>query len=99
MRDVQLLVLTALAAAPMHGHGIRAEIERLSGQPVGPGTLYGAIGRLEAEGLIRALPPVERRKPYELTSAGCRRLADDIEKSRQLVKTAEERLGGLTWTG
>ena len=99
MRNVQLLVLTALAAEPMHGHRIRFEVEDLSGRPVGPGTLYGAISRLEDDGLIRALPPKERRKPYEITDAGRGHLVNEIAKSRALVQLAEQRLGGIAWTG
>ena len=98
VRDVQLLVLTALAAEPMHGHRIQFEVEDLSGRPVGPGTLYGAISRLEDDGLIRPLPRRERRKPYELTDAGRRHLADEVAKSRALVRVAERRLGGIAWT-
>jgi DNA-binding PadR family transcriptional regulator len=99
MRDVQLLVLAALADEPMHGHGIRAEVEELSGRPIGPGTLYGAIARLEADGLIRPLPPVERRKPYEITETGLRHLAKEVAATRALVQVAERRLGGLAWNG
>jgi len=98
MRDVQLLVLTALAAEPMHGHRIRSDVEDLSGRSVGPGTLYGAISRLEEDGLIRPLPPRDRRKPYEITDAGRRHLAGEMAASRNLVQIAEERLGGIAWT-
>ena len=98
MRDVQLLILTALAAEPMHGHGIRGEVEELSGRAVGPGTLYGAINRLEDDGLIRPLAPHGRRQPYEITGAGRRHLADEVAKSRAVVEVAERRLGGAAWT-
>ena len=57
MRDMQLLILTALAAEPMHGHRMQSEIEVLSGRPVGTGTLYGAINRLEDDGFIRQVWP------------------------------------------
>ena len=61
--------------------------------------LYGAISRLEDDGLIRALPPKERRKPYEITDAGRGHLVNEIAKSRALVQLAEQRLGGIAWTG
>ena len=83
----------------MHGNRIRFEVEDLSGRPVGPGTLYGAISRLEDDGLIRPLPRHERRKPYELTDACRRHLADEVAKSRELVRVAERRLGGIAGTG
>ena len=98
VRDVQLLILTALAAEPMHGHRMQAEIEALSGRPVGPGTLYGAINRLEDDGFIRPGPPRGRRRPYELTDEGRRRLAQDVARARHVVDTAQQRLGGGAWT-
>lgn len=98
MRDVQLLVLTALAAEPMHGHRIGADVEVLSGRPVGPGTLYGAIDRLEDAGYIRSLPPEGRRRPYELTALGRRHLAEEVARSRAFVDAVERRIGGAAWT-
>ena len=98
MRDMQLLILTALAAEPMHGHRMQSEIEALSGRPVGPGTLYGAINRLEDDGFIRQVSPWGRRRPYELTGAGRRRLAEEVARTRHLVDTAQQRLGGVAWT-
>jgi DNA-binding PadR family transcriptional regulator len=99
VRDVQLLVLTALAAEPMHGHRIRSEVEDLSGRPVGPGTLYGAISRLEDAGLIEALAPAGRRRPYRITDSGRLRLCGDAARARRVAETAERRLGVAAWTG
>jgi DNA-binding PadR family transcriptional regulator len=99
VRDVQLLVLTALAAEPMHGHRMQAEVETLSGRPVGPGTLYGAINRLEDGGFIRPVQAPGRRKPYELTDAGRGRLAEEVARTRHFVDIAQRRLGGVAWTG
>jgi DNA-binding PadR family transcriptional regulator len=44
----------------------------MSGTRLGPGTLYGAIARLEREKLIEPLPVEERRQPYRLTAKGLR---------------------------
>jgi DNA-binding PadR family transcriptional regulator len=46
------------------------DIERLSGTRLGPGTLYGAISRLEQQGWIEPLPVEERRQPYRITAEG-----------------------------
>jgi DNA-binding PadR family transcriptional regulator len=65
-----LLVLVSLLGGPKHGYGISDDISLITDRRPGPGTLYGAIGRLEDSGLIRGLPGDGRRKPYELTMAG-----------------------------
>lgn len=55
--------LASLADGPKHWHAMIEDISTLCGTRLGPGTLYGAIKRLEAEGLIGTLPPEERRRP------------------------------------
>lgn len=98
MRDVQLLVLTALASEALPGHRIQSEIETLSRRPVGPGTLYGALGKLEESGLIRPVGDPGRGVPYELTPDGRTRLIEQIAQTERVVRTARERLGGVAWT-
>ena len=83
----------------MHGHRMQAEVESLSGRPVGPGTLYGAIRRLEDDGFIRPLESRGRRRPYELTDTGRSRLAEEVVRTRRFVETAQRRIGGVAWTG
>jgi DNA-binding PadR family transcriptional regulator len=70
--DPPLLVLASLADGPKHGHAMLEDIARMSGTRLGPGTLYGAIARLEREKLIEPLPAEERRHPYRLTANGRR---------------------------
>ncbi len=65
-----LLVLVSLLEGPRHGYAITKDIERVTGRRPGPGTLYGAISRLEEAGLIEAAGEDARRKPYALTPAG-----------------------------
>jgi hypothetical protein len=48
--DPPLLVLASLASGPKHGHAMIEDIQRLCGTRLGPGTLYGAIARLEQQG-------------------------------------------------
>jgi DNA-binding PadR family transcriptional regulator len=68
-----LLVLAALASGSKHGYAIIRDVEAQSGQRLGPGTLYGAISRLEGQGFIEALDVEERgRRPYRITPAGRR---------------------------
>jgi DNA-binding PadR family transcriptional regulator len=70
--DPPLLVLASLADGPKHGYAMIEDILRMCGTRLGPGTLYGAIARLERQGLIEPLKSKERRQPYRLTAEGRR---------------------------
>jgi DNA-binding PadR family transcriptional regulator len=83
--DPPLLVLASLADGPKHGYAMIDEIERMSGARLGPGTLYGAITRLEHQGLIEPLAVQERRQPYRLTAAGRRALRAKLVAMRQVA--------------
>jgi len=74
-RDPGLLVLSSLVERPRHRYSIVQEVRKQAGISLGPGTLYGALSRLEAYGLVEALPPDGRRRPYQLTPKG-RQLLD-----------------------
>jgi len=69
-RDPGLLVLISLAGGPKHGHAIFLDVADFAGLRLGPGTLYGALARLEESGLIESLPMDGRRRPYHLTDLG-----------------------------
>lgn len=90
--DPPLLVLASLAGGPKHGHAMIEDISSLCGTRLGPGTLYGAITRLEAEGLIEPLPPEERRRPYRITAEGARVLRAQLATLEQFVKAGAKRL-------
>jgi len=89
--DPQYLVLASLAAGPKHGHAMLDDIEGMIGVRLGPGTLYGAIGRLEGQGLIERLPELERRKPYRLTDSGVRAFAAKTATLERIVAVAAPR--------
>lgn len=90
--DPGLLVLSSLAERPKHGYAITRDIEALSGVKLGPGTLYGALSRLEEKGLIEALPAEARRRPYRLTSEGAAALSEQLQMLSQVVDTGLDRL-------
>ncbi|HTA32523.1 MAG TPA: PadR family transcriptional regulator [Solirubrobacteraceae bacterium] len=90
--DPGLLVLTSLADGPKHGYAITLDIEQLSGVKLGPGTLYGALSRLEGRGLIEALPAEDRRRPYRLTGAGSAALAQELQTLERVARRGLERL-------
>src|SRR5215471_15370821 len=81
-----LYILISLADGPKHGYAMTQDIEGLSGQKPGPGTLYGAIARLESRKWIEPLPADERRRPYRLTAAGQRVLRHRLESLRAVTR-------------
>ena len=66
--EPSLAILLALSGGPKHGYAIMAEARALTGEPLGPGTLYATLARLEGRGLIEGLPAEDRRRPYRLTA-------------------------------
>ena len=93
--DPPLLVLASLAAGPKHGHAMIEDIAGLCGTRLGPGTLYGAIARLEQQGWIEPLPPEERRRPYRITPQGLRVLRARLETLEQFTQAGLKRLEAL----
>jgi DNA-binding PadR family transcriptional regulator len=93
--DPPLLVLASLADGPKHGHAMIEDIQSLCGSRLGPGTLYGAIARLEAQGWIEPLPPENRRRPYRITRNGLQALRAKLATLHQFAKSGLERLEAL----
>jgi DNA-binding PadR family transcriptional regulator len=91
--EPSLYILLSLSDGPKHGYAIMTDVERISGAPLGPGTLYGALARLERRGLIEALAPEERRRPYRITKVGATMLRGQLEQMRGLARAGLERLG------
>jgi DNA-binding PadR family transcriptional regulator len=90
--DVSLLILLSLASGPKHGYAMIEDIEQFSGTLFEPGTLYGALMRLEKKGWIAALPAEDRRHPYRLTAEGAIALERQLATMRQIVTVGAERL-------
>ena len=67
------------------------DVAAFSGVGMEPGTLYGALSRLEKRGLIRPLDTGERRRPYQVTAAGQSVLAEQLKTMGQVVRTAARR--------
>jgi DNA-binding PadR family transcriptional regulator len=88
-----LSILLALGDGPQHGYAIMAAVRRLTGEPLGPGTLYATLSRLEERGLIESLPSEDRRRPYRLTGAGVAVLRTQLEGIEGIVKEGLARLG------
>ncbi len=87
-----LLILISLAEGPKHGYAMTQDIEAMSGQKLGPGTLYGAIARLEEKEWIEALPVEDRRRPYKLTNAGQKVLKARLDSLKAVTRIGVSRL-------
>ena len=92
MSDPALLVLASLVEGDKHGYAIMVDVEAFAGVRLGPGTLYGAITRLEERGWIRPVAAKDRRQPYTLTAAGRQYLEEQTATLEKVVKTAARRL-------
>jgi DNA-binding PadR family transcriptional regulator len=90
--DPPVLILTSLADGEKHGYALLQDIEAFAGVRLGPGTLYGAIGRLEERGLIEAAVTSGRRRPYRLTAAGAEALCCALADLRTIVDEGSARL-------
>jgi DNA-binding PadR family transcriptional regulator len=95
-----LHILLALSTDERHGYGIMKQVERESQGKVkmGPGTLYGSLGRMMAAGLIREsdkkVDPAmddERRIYYTLTGLGRKALEAEVDRYRDVVAVATEK--------
>jgi len=92
MTDPSLLILASLADGEKHGYAMMADIRSFADVVLGPGTLYGAITRLEQRGYIRAVAGDERRRPYRLTAAGRRHLQVELAALESVVRVGLQRL-------
>jgi DNA-binding PadR family transcriptional regulator len=95
-----LHILLALSSGERHGYGIMKQVESDSHAKVkmGPGTLYGSLGRMMEAGLIREsdkkIDPEmddERRVYYEITGIGRAALAAELERYRAVVAVAKKK--------
>jgi DNA-binding PadR family transcriptional regulator len=93
--DPSILILTSLAEGPKHGYLIMEDIEQHYSYTMGPGTLYGALKRLEDNGCIRALEGEKKRRPYELTLEGKKYLTQHLQTLDSIVSIGQRRLGLL----
>ncbi len=106
MQEATYLILTALAAGSQHGYGIIADVTGISGGRVRmlPGTLYTALDRLRADGLIAVdreeIVESRLRRYYRLTPEGEERLSEEAIRLHANATAALRRLkldptGGL----
>lgn len=87
-----LFVLISLADGAKHGYAMMDDIAAISGVRIGPGTLYGALARLERHGMIEPLASVDRRRPYRLTAAGATVLRERLTSLERSASVGLQRL-------
>ena len=87
-----LLILISLAEGPKHGYAMTEDIAAIADVRLGPGTLYGAITRLDARGLIERLDSEDRRNPYRLTALGERALRARLTSIQAVARVGQRRL-------
>ena len=90
--DPAVLILSSLAGGEKHGYALIKDIDAFAGVTLGPGTLYGALARLEARKWIEPLPADDRRRPYRLTAAGQRVLRARLDSLRTMTRVGHSRL-------
>ena len=99
MQETTFLILTALAQGSQHGYAIIQDVGRISGERVAlrAGSLYGALERLDADGLIamdrEEIVDGRLRRYYRLTDEGSARLAEEAKRLQDSAATALRRLG------
>jgi DNA-binding PadR family transcriptional regulator len=86
------LILSSLAGGEKHGYALAQDIETFAGVRLQPGTLYGAISRLESQGLIEALAGDGRRRPYRLSAHGAAVLKTHLRAQRDVADVGLQRL-------
>ncbi|GAA2242460.1 MULTISPECIES: PadR family transcriptional regulator [Kitasatospora] len=91
--DAQTLVLCVLADGPLHGYAINTAIEELVGERLGPGSLYGALARLEAKELIEAAEEQGRQRPVRLTRKGRQVLEHELRSMAKVASVGLRSLG------
>jgi len=98
MREPTFWILTALASGPRHGYGVIRQVTEMSGGAVTlqAGTLYAALDRLAAEGLVEIdrdeIVDGRTRRYYRLTADGADALDAETERMRRSVVAATSQL-------
>src|SRR5689334_5321428 len=98
LKESAFLILSALAAEPMHGYGIMKDVEEQSGGAVRmrAGTLYAVLPELVEAGLIEVdseeVVQSRLRRYYRLAAPGARQLATEVDRRRAAANAAGRRL-------
>ena len=77
---------------PNHGYGIVQLVKELTGGEISlaPGTMYGSLGKMEKDGLIRFVAEEDKRRIYQITPLGSEVLALELKRIERLYRNAKE---------
>ena len=91
MTEAMYYLLLALVQ-PAHGYRLMQRVSEVSSGRIsmGPGTLYGLLGKMQKEGYIELEGQDERRKTYALTDLGRRALKQEYQRLQALVEDGKE---------
>ena len=90
--DPSVLILTSLADGDKHGYAIMTDIAEFARVSLEPGTLYGALARLERQGWVEPLTAEARRRPYRITAAGRTVLVQQLASMREVARVGHRRI-------
>jgi PadR family transcriptional regulator PadR len=103
LTEATFYILLSLSTGRKHGYAILKDVSALSDATLvlSTSTLYGALGRLQEQGLIERVEdgietnngPGLPRKAYQLTDLGRRMLEAEMTRLHRLVQAGEQRLG------
>lgn len=90
MSETMLYILLSLREE-RHGYGIMQHVKELTGGRIvlGAGTIYQSIGKLESDGLIRAVREEDRKKYYTITPLGTQVLNEEAARIREVYRHLE----------
>ncbi len=99
---LDMLLLATLANGPRHGYAVKEALREMSASrfDLPTGTIYPALHRLEGARLIKgswSTVDGRRRRTYELTAAGRRRLSGDRKAWQEFSSTVTSLLGEKPW--
>ncbi len=99
LTPLTMALLLALAENDLHGYALMQAVEHQTDGALTPGTgsLYAALERLMADGLIGEVPPDElpdedrRRRTYRITDEGRDLARAEAERMVRVLRVARER--------
>lgn len=100
LRSPTYFILASLSGEPLHGYGVAKRAETLSGGEVklAAGTLYGALDRLVAEGMVEVDREEQvqgrRRRYYRITEAGTQVVAAEATRMREAANVVTKLMSG-----